>query len=166
MTMNLSLAFAERCEPATCTIRAIDNGERREARYGRHVQDRIKVRPGDLVAVDGAADPPEVVWRWWHGRVERIDGDRAEVSRNHTQPTPEHSRRHSKEMAIPAHLVTQVRTGDTVIFGSGDAGLLDVIRDGRPANPARLESLLVDGCGRCVRRYVSWPPPSSARRPQ
>src|SRR3712207_2422344 len=78
-SMELSLAVAEACGPTTCDIRLVTGGLL-TARYGERVQDRIKVRPGDLVAVDGSVEPPAVVWRWWHGTIERLAGDRAAVS--------------------------------------------------------------------------------------
>src|SRR5215213_1322307 len=97
--MELSLAIAESCEPDSCTVRRLDGG-RLTARYGEHVFNRIKIRPGDLVALDDGAEPPAVVWRWWHGTVESVEGDRATVSRTHTQPAPEHSLSRADELAV------------------------------------------------------------------
>jgi hypothetical protein len=139
--MELSLAVAEACGPTTCEIRLVEGGGRQTACYGERVQDRIKVRPGDLVAVDRSVEPPAVVWRWWHGRIERLEGDRAAVSRNHNQPTPEHPRRATAELPVAPELVGRLETGDTVYFDR-EAGVLDVARSGVPAHPDRLAALL------------------------
>jgi len=138
--MELSLAIAESCGPDSCTVRRLDGG-RLTARYGAHVLNRVKVRPGDLVALDTGAEPPAVVWRWWHGMVESVDGDRATVSRNHTQPTAEHSRRRAEDLPVAPDLSGVLRPGDAVFFG-GDAGVLDVAKGGLPAHPERLQALL------------------------
>lgn len=39
--------------------------------YGPAVRDRIRIRRGQLVAVDLAASLPELVWRWWRVEVLR-----------------------------------------------------------------------------------------------
>ena len=139
--MELSLGVAEACGSVTCDIRLVEGGGRLAARYGERVQDRIKVRPGDLVAVDRGVEPPAVVWRWWHGTVERLEGDRAAVSRNHTQPTPAHARRLTEEMPVALALVGRLRAGDTVFFNR-EAGVLDTAQAGLPAHPDRLVALL------------------------
>ncbi len=133
--MNLELAVAESCGPTSCRVRSVTDGSTIEAVYGARVQDTIKVRPGDLVALDQATQPPEVVWRWWHGTVERIDGDCAEVSRNHNQPTPEHSRRRSDQLPVTPALAGRLRPGDTVFFGGASRSVLDVAREGVPTHP-------------------------------
>ncbi len=139
--MDLELAVAESCGATSCRVRSL-SGSVLDARYAALVQDRIKVRPGDLVAVNRAAQPPEVVWRWWHGRIERVEGDRAEVSRNHTQPTMAHSRRRTEAMAVAPELAGHLRVGDTVFFGPEPVGVLDVAREGMPTHPERLRVLL------------------------
>ncbi len=138
--MNLELAVAESCGPRTCRVRSVADGAEIEAAYAAPVQDRIKVRSGDLVAVNHGTHPPEVVWRWWHGRVERVLGDRAAVSRNHTQPTPEPSRRRTDELPLAPGLAGQLRAGDTVFFGGSEPRVLDIARDGMPANPDLLRA--------------------------
>lgn len=79
-TMNLTLALAVDCDDDGCDIEHLDGGARR-ATWSDAVRNTIKVRPGDLVAVDGG----EVVWRWWGGTVVGIDAGTATVERNVTQ---------------------------------------------------------------------------------
>ena len=135
--MQLELAVAETCDPTTCRVRAL-NGTRTTARYAAPVQDKVKVRPGDLVALNREAEPPEVVWRWWHGTVERVEGERAVVSRNVTQRQPGDPQRATMEAALPPELAGQVQPGDTVYFGGEEKRVLDVARGGVPAHPGRL----------------------------
>ena len=135
--MQLELAVAETCDPTTCRVRAL-NGTRTTARYAAPVQDKVKVRPGDLVALNRGAEPPEVVWRWWHGTVERVEGERALVSRNVTQRQVGDPRRATMDAALPPELAGDVRAGDTVYFGGEEKRVLDVARGGVPAHPERL----------------------------
>lgn len=109
--MNLSLALALACDDGGCDIEALDGGQRR-ARWSDAVRDTIKVRPGDLVAVD--AD--EVVWRWWGGTVIAADGATATVERNVTQREPGAARTGRIEVDVPDEL--DLAAGMRVWFGS------------------------------------------------
>jgi hypothetical protein len=135
--MQLELGIARECRPDGCRVQRMD-GAGMEARYAPPVQDKIKVRPGDLVALDLEREPPQIVWRWWQGTVEEIEGARARVSRNVTQAAPDAPRRASRELSVSAVLAGQVRPGDTVYFS--DETVIDVARDGLPANPERLRA--------------------------
>jgi hypothetical protein len=130
--MQLELGIARECRPDGCRVQRMD-GTGLDARYAPPVQDKIKVRPGDLVVLDLEGEPPRIVWRWWQGTVEEIEGTRARVSRNVTQAEPDAPRRASHELAVSTVLARQVRLGDTVYFN--DDGVIDVARDGLPANP-------------------------------
>ena len=139
--MNLELAVAATWRPTSCPIRYVDSNAGAEARYSARVQDRVKIRPGDLVAVDRSAAPPEVVWRWWHGTVERVEGDHAFVSRNITQQAPGDPRRATMQIRLSEELAGGVAPGDTVFFeGQEEKAVVAVARRGVPADPARLRA--------------------------
>ena len=78
--MEVRLGLARECRPTGCDVEDLATGEVVPARWSDDVRDRIKVRPGDLVAMEG----DEVVWRWWHGRIIAVDGGRATVRRRVT----------------------------------------------------------------------------------
>ena len=69
--VEVRLGLARECRPTGCEVEDLSTGEVVAARWSDEVRDRIKVRPGDLVALEG----DEVVWRWWHGRVVAVDVD-------------------------------------------------------------------------------------------
>ena len=117
----LTLAVATACGPDGCDVERLDgDGTPTAAGYSDAVRDRIKVRPGDLVALDGTT----IVWRWWSGRVESVasDGTRALVSRKVTQSPPDGQGRATFEVALPADLHDGVGTGETVWFGPDEPG--------------------------------------------
>ena len=141
--MQIDLAIAVACEPAACRVRPIGGGADLDARYGAKVKDRIKVRPGDLVAVDTESQPPKVLYRWWHGTVEAVNGDQVTVVRNVSQARPEDPRRASMTGQLGGPLLGQVQSGDTVFFGGEGHRILDVARQGNPAHPERLREELL-----------------------
>ena len=118
--IELTLAVARACRPDGCDVAPLGGGdvEVLTADYSDAVRDRIKVRPGDLVAVDPTG--PTVVWRWWSGRVEAADGDGRTivVSRNVNQASPEDPRRRSMEVEVPDDLAGTIGPGEEVWFGT------------------------------------------------
>ena len=109
--MNLSLAIAHACDDDGCDIEALDGGRRR-ARWSDAVRNTIRVRPGDLVAVD--ADT--VVWRWWGGAVVTATDDTVTVERNVAQREPGDPRTAQIDVALPDELRGSVAAGDRVWF--------------------------------------------------
>lgn len=136
--MELELAVALACGPEGCHVRYIEGGASVEVAYADQVRDQIKVRPGDLVAVDRAPEPARLVWRWWHGRVEAVTGDEITVSRNVTQSGPDDPRRITADVALGADWRDQVAPGDLVYYGGEPKAVLDVARAGKPSRPERL----------------------------
>ena len=67
--MNLELAIVEACDPRGCRVRPVGGKDSLTVRYSARVQNRIRIRCGDLVAVDLAPAQPELVWRWWRVEV-------------------------------------------------------------------------------------------------
>jgi RNA polymerase sigma-70 factor (ECF subfamily) len=115
--MDLNLAIAVACDDDGCAIEHLDTGARARAVWSDAVRNTIKVRPGDLVAVDGG----RVMWRWWGGTVVALgsDGDAsATVERNVTQREPGDARTARVDVDVPADL--DVAVGDRVWFGTDD----------------------------------------------
>ena len=118
---ELSLAVARRCGPDGCDVEALLGGATYLAGYSAAVRDRIRVRPGDLVAVDPAG--PHIVWRWWSGTVEAVATDgTASVSRAVTRPSADGSTRATFDVELPSDLVSGVEVGEIVWFGAEDDG--------------------------------------------
>jgi hypothetical protein len=138
--MKLELAVAETCLTSGCHVRLMRAGGSIQAAYSASVQDKIKVRPGDLVAVDTDGTTPEVVWRWWAGTVERVSAGTAVVSRNVTQSGPEHPRRASSELPLSPEVEGFVAAGDTVFYGSA---IVAVARQGVPERAEQLAQRLL-----------------------
>jgi hypothetical protein len=67
--LKLTLAVAETCGPESCQVRMVDDGRSITARYSALVLNRLKIRPGQLVAIDLDPAEPEVAWRWHQARV-------------------------------------------------------------------------------------------------
>lgn len=120
MTEGLRLAVAAKCGPDGCDVEELGTAHTRAARYSDAVRNTIKIRPGDLVALDATTNPPQVVWRWWSGTVEAVDDERATVSRNVTQREPGDDRRGSTDVDLPDEFRGSLSTGDRVWFGDED----------------------------------------------
>jgi DNA-directed RNA polymerase specialized sigma24 family protein len=118
--MTLSLAVARACDDDGCDVEPVDGGQAssRRARYSDAVRDTIKVRPGDLVALDGDT----IVWRWWHGTVVAVDATNraATVRRNATQRADGDPRTTDLTVDVPADLAADLAAGDVVYFGTED----------------------------------------------
>ena len=122
--MNLSLAIAVACDDDGCDIEHLDGGRGRAA-WSDAVRNTIKVRPGDLLAVDGH----EVVWRWWGGTVVTASGSTATVERNVTQRVAGDPRTAGIEVDVPDDL--DLAAGDRVWFGA-DGDRKVVVAAGSP----------------------------------
>ena len=67
--MKLKLAIVRSCNDVGCTVAPLDNDSPIEVNYSRLVQNRIKIRPGQMVALNIEGNPPEIVWRWIRAAV-------------------------------------------------------------------------------------------------
>lgn len=139
-SMELSLAIAMTCESTGCQVRDLDGGETSTVRYAAPVQDRIMIRPGDLVVVNSAAQPGELVWRWWSGRVEGIEGDTVVVSRRVTRSNASDLERGEERLPLPVWLADSVAVGDMIFHTHTPAGIIDVARNGVPVHPEHIRS--------------------------
>jgi RNA polymerase sigma-70 factor (ECF subfamily) len=119
----LRLMVARRCGPDGCDADdLLGTAGRTAVAYGDAVRATVKVRPGDLVAVADGPAGPEIVWRWWGGTVEAVDGGSGtvSVSRNVTQTVPTDSRRVAVDVAVPGDLRGGIDVGELVWFGEED----------------------------------------------
>jgi hypothetical protein len=134
--MNLRLAVVIAARPTDCTLRWIDQPEELPARYSAAVEGRIRICPGQLVAVDVDTAPPSVMWRWFRGVV-IYRRDAYVVVDNHVyQPG---LRFPISVVWLPDILEVEVQVGDVVFYGLETHGaVIDVVRDDRPAHPARV----------------------------
>lgn len=124
--MELSLALAISCDPDGAEVDDLGTGTRRRLGWSDAVRDSIRVRPGDLVAVD--AD--EVVWRWWGATVVATAGDDGlVVERNIAQHAEGDPRTGRFDVALPDDLDAGV--GDRVWFGR-DGDRFEVVAVGEP----------------------------------
>jgi len=125
--MNLMLALATACDDGGCDIERLDGGPPSRATWSDAVRNTIKVRPGDLVAVD--TDATQVVWRWWGGTVVDVRGETATVERNVTQRAPGDPRTARVDVLAPDDL--EVGVGDRVWYGT-DADRKVIVAAGSP----------------------------------
>ena len=114
----LALGIVGSCGPDGCDVEPLDGGVPRLAGYSDAVRDRIRVRRGDLVAVDVSG--PLIVWRWWSGTVEALGAEDGTVvvSRPVTRPMPDGATRASFAVDLPEDLAGGVDVGETVWFGT------------------------------------------------
>lgn len=145
--MRLEFAIALECDPTGCRVQYLDCEETGVAEYAAPVRDRIRIRRDQLVAVDRSTQPPQIVWRLFHGKVHAVDGDTVTVSRldgdlEHVGDGGLLLRR-----VTPApDLEAPVSVGDVVFYEHGrdaeDGELHDLAAGGRPAHPARVGARL------------------------
>ena len=124
--MELSLAIAVSCDQDGADLERLDDGARHRARWSDAVRDTIKVRPGDLVALDR----DEVVWRWWGATVTGFDDGVVTIERNVTQREEGDPRTVRLDVDVPDDL--DVEVGDRVWFGR-DGDRAEVVAAGAPA---------------------------------
>jgi hypothetical protein len=134
--MNLKLALVVAPGQTDCTIRWLDQDTLITARYSAAVQDRIKIRPSQLVAVDTEAATPTVMWRWFRGRVEYRQEDYVVVNNRLYQPSHHHP---ISVVRLPDVVAEDVQVGDEVFYTTNDDGAVaDTIEEGHPAHPERI----------------------------
>jgi hypothetical protein len=135
--MNLKLAIVVAPGQTDCVIRWLDQDAPITARYSAAVQDRIKIRPHQLVAVDTEAAAPTVMWRWFRGRVEYRQEDYVVVNNRPYQPSHHHP---ISVVRLPDVVAEEVQVGDEVFYTTNnrDGAVADTVEGGRPAHPERI----------------------------
>jgi hypothetical protein len=138
MPMKLTLAVTLECPPAECRVQLLDQAEPVTVHYSARVQARIKIWPGQLVALDTTPAIPEVVYRWHCVKVEQLKEDQILVSSHQGQLV---------ELVKAPGLEATPQVGDWVFATLGNPAeqgeVVDIAVDGRPAHPAWLSSYVL-----------------------
>lgn len=142
--MNLQLAVADTCEADRCQVTLIDDGRSLTALYSPAMINRMKIYPGQLVAIDMDAAQPEIAWRWHRARVIEATPDAASLE----DPTG----RRIEALRLPG-LVPTLAPGDEVwITGFDMAKAMEVHAKIVDNRPAQLDSLKTQILPRVVDR--------------
>jgi hypothetical protein len=131
--MDLKLAMVESCTDDGCRVTLLGDERSVETRYSAPVRDHcIRIRPGQLVAVDTCTETPETVWRWVRTTVRGIDGDRVLVGDDIATV---------RSVMVVRKVSSHVAIGDEVWLSSTPTGpeVHDNVVDGKPAHIGRLE---------------------------
>jgi ubiquinone/menaquinone biosynthesis C-methylase UbiE len=144
--MNLQLAIASSCTGTGCQVQPLDSDVHIDADYSEAVIDYgITISPGDLVAVDYAFDPPQVVFRWMLARVERVENGQVFAGS---------ACGGSQALTLAEGLEANIAAGDDVFVAYGKVH--DVSRGTRPVNPERLRAAFFPMIEAMVRSLVAW----------
>lgn len=125
--MDLVFATVLSCDETGCTV--FFGGEPETplfVRYSAEVKDRIRIRHGQLVAVDRATVPPEIKWRWFRGEVLELRPGGAVIG----------ARGIAAELQLREPSL-HLGKGDEVWYGGvgGEKEIHDLVRHDRPAHP-------------------------------
>lgn len=129
--MKLELAIVLACNKIGCRVVPLKNNSPIETRYSSLVQDRIKIQPEQLVAINTDTNPPEIVWRWIRAAVIELAADIIVV---------DDVKGHPAKVSLVADLPLTLELGDEVwACSTGHAcEIHDIILDGKPPHPNRL----------------------------
>jgi hypothetical protein len=137
--LNLQLAVAETCESDRCQVTLIDDGRSLTALYSAQMINKMKIYPGQLVAINMDAAEPEIAWRWHRVRVREISAQAASVE----DPVG----RRIEVVRVPGLADTGLTIGDEVwITGFDPAKAMEIharIVDNRPSQVDRLKALIL-----------------------
>lgn len=128
--MDVIFATVLSCDGTGCNISYVDGPKTPEwADYSAPVRDRIRIRRRQLVAVDRAVQPPQIVWRWYRGEVLELRPTGALVG--------SHGICAELPLRDPSLILQQ---GDEVWFGGygGEMAIHDIVHEDRPADPEAL----------------------------
>ena len=131
MKMNLELALTKSCTDMDCMVKLLKSGDEIEAKYSALVQNRIKIQPQQLVAIDTSLQTPEIIWRWINAIVIEVNDNSVGI-KGSTGKTDFASR--------VTRLPLNLSIGDEVWFCSTDQDLEvhDLSIDGEPVHPRQL----------------------------
>ena len=134
--MHLELATVLSCDLEGCRVTpvaggpAVETGSAFDTRYSALVLNRVKILPGQLVAVDMDPGVPEIAWRWYRTRVVEPDGEKIIVQERERQ----------LNAVIISSIEIPVSVGDE-LWVTGMSGVWEIhdrVVDGKPMHPARL----------------------------
>ncbi len=134
--MDLTLARTVACSDESCQVQLLDDDSLADAPLAALMRRHgIRVRSGQIVALDRSTAPPEIRWRFGVNLVEALADDHATLL---GRPFRLIDARPDDERATP------IRVGDTVVVRSGRVGdeleVYDMVAGGRPLHPERLEA--------------------------
>ena len=129
--MKLELAVVLACNETGCLVVSLKENSPIEARYSSLVQDRIKIQPEQLVAINTDTNPPEIVWRWIRAAVIELTADIVVVDDMQGHPT---------KVSLASDLPLTLELDDEVWTCSTGRNyeIHDIILDGKPTQPDRL----------------------------
>lgn len=129
--MKLELAIVFACNKTGCRVSLVKGNSTIEAVYSSLVQDRIKIQPQQLVAIDMKANPPEIVWRWVRAAVIELSDNIIVVG---------DIKGHPAKVSLVPDLPMMLEIDDEVWACSTgrDNEIHDIILDGKPTHPNRL----------------------------
>lgn len=135
--MQLELATVISCSPTGCRVKPLDGSPEYETNYSALVLGRVRIYPGQLVAVDMSPAVPEIAWRWHKVTI---------VEAHEDQVLVQDRERQMPALRIPG-METDAHPGDEV-WVTGMAGaqsweLHDRVVGGQPTNPARLREVVL-----------------------
>jgi ubiquinone/menaquinone biosynthesis C-methylase UbiE len=144
--MDLQLAIVSSCTGTGCQVQFLEDHARVDADYSEPVKDYdIVVKPGDLVAVNRATEPPQVVFRWWLTRVERVQGE---------QIFTDDFCGRSRPLTLAEGLQVSITADDEVFIAFGQVH--DVCVGGHPAHADRLRAAFFPEIQAMYQRIASW----------
>ena len=129
--MKLELATVLACNKTGCRVVPLKDNSPIEARYSSLVQDRIKIQPEQLVAINTDTNPPEIVWRWIRAAVIELTADIVVV---------DDMQGHQAKVSLVSDLPLALTLDDEVWTCSTGHNfqIHDIIIDGKPTHPNRL----------------------------
>lgn len=133
MTMKLTLAVTLECLPEECRVQLLESDTPITVHYSTRVKANpsLKIRPGQLVALNTATDIPEVVYRWHYSKVEQLKEDKVLIDNHQGQLI---------ELVLAEGFEAAPQVGDWVFVtiggNPGQSEVVDIAIDGRPAHPA------------------------------
>ncbi len=129
--MKLELAIVLACNETGCRVEPVKDNSSIEAKYSSLVQNRIKIQPEQLVAINTEINPPEIVWRWLRGAV---------VERTTDIIVVDDMQGHPAKVSLVSDLPLTLEIDDEVwTCSTGRAyEIHDIILNGKPTHPDRL----------------------------
>jgi len=129
--MKLELAIALSCSSTGCRVAPLESSGSIEVPYSSLVQDRIKIQPEQMVAINTDTNPPEIVWRWLRAFVIEI---------NKSIIVVDDMQGHPGKVSLVPELPLTLRIDEEVwVCGTGqDFEIHDLIIEGKPAHPQRV----------------------------
>ena len=113
-------------------MRLAETGKTVRAAFSPLVRDRVRIRRRQLVAIDTAASPPSIAWRWFIGEVEGVGPEGVSVRRL-DQPPGSCRVVSNPPPGVPVPVGAEVYYGHTA-----DWEVVDTVSGDAPANAARI----------------------------